>query len=64
MEFTSSWEHGGFLELAAILKGLKKQDTKTSNCSIYSSSDSTIRNTKLKIKIYTTFCIAIAIKNA
>lgn len=48
MEFTSSWEHGGFLELAAILKGRRKQETKTSICSMYSSSDSTIRNTKLK----------------
>lgn len=48
MELMSSWVHGGFLLLAAILKGLKKQDIKISSCSTYSSSASTIRNTKLK----------------
>jgi hypothetical protein len=63
MEFTSSWEHGGFLELAAILKGLKKQDTKTSSCSMYSSSASTIRNTKLKTKTCNTICTGIDIKD-
>lgn len=52
IEFTSSCEHGGFFELAAILNGLKKHDTRTSICSIYSSSASTIRKTKLKWKIF------------
>ena len=47
IEFTSSWLHGGFCELAAILNGRKKQDTISCNCSKYSSSASTIRNTKL-----------------
>lgn len=48
MLFTSSWLQGGFFELAAILKGLKKQLTNISICSVYSSSASTIWNTKLK----------------
>lgn len=47
IELTSSWEHGGFFDEAAILNGLKKQETKTSICSMYSSSASTIRNTRL-----------------
>ena len=49
IEFVSSWVQGGFLLLAAILKGRRKQDTRISNCSTYSSSDSTMRNTKLHI---------------
>ena len=47
MELRSSWEQGGFLEDAAILKGLRKHDTNISNWSTYSSSASTIRNTRL-----------------
>ena len=47
MELMSSCEQGGFLELAAILKGRRKHEIKISNCSTYSSSASTIRNTKL-----------------
>lgn len=31
MELTSSWEHGGRFEDAAILKGRRKQETKTCN---------------------------------
>ena len=49
MELISSWEQGGFLEDAAILKGRRKQEIRTSSCSTYSSSASTIRNTRLKI---------------
>jgi len=48
IELTSSCEHGGFFELAAMRKGLRKHDTSTSICSMYSSSDSTIRNTRLR----------------
>lgn len=29
IELTSSWLHGGFLDDAAILKGLKKHETRT-----------------------------------
>jgi hypothetical protein len=47
----SSWVHGGFLLLAAILKGRRKQEIKISSWSTYSSSDSTIRNTKLRKKM-------------
>jgi hypothetical protein len=47
MELMSSWVHGGFLLLAAILKGRRKQEMRISSWSTYSSSDSTIRNTKL-----------------
>lgn len=47
MELTSSCEQGGFFEEAAILNGLKKQETRTSICSMYSSSASTIRKTRL-----------------
>ena len=79
IEFRSSWQHGGFFELAAIcsgvvdgndddhvdggdddhvdgndgtnyvftLNGLKKQDISISSCSVYSSSASTMRNTRL-----------------
>ncbi len=51
IELMSSWVQGGFLLLAAILKGLRKQEIRISSWSTYSSSDSTIRNTKLKVKI-------------
>ena len=47
MELMSSCEHGGLFEEAAILKGLRKQEMRISSCSTYSSSASTIRNTKL-----------------
>lgn len=47
IELTSSCEHGGRFELAAILKGRKKHDTRTSSCSMYSSSASTMLNTRL-----------------
>ena len=50
IEFISSWENGGLFEEAAILNGLKKQEIKISSCSMYSSSASTIRNTKLNSK--------------
>ena len=47
IELTSSCEQGGRFELAAILNGRKKQATKTSNCSRYSSSASTMLKTRL-----------------
>lgn len=47
IELTSSWDNGGRFELAAILNGRKKQETNTSNCSMYSSSASTMLNTRL-----------------
>lgn len=47
IELTSSCEHGGRFELAAILKGRKKQETSTSSCSMYSSSASTMLKTRL-----------------
>ena len=49
--FMSSWVQGGFCEQAAIRRGRKKQETTISNCFRYSSSSSTIRNTKL-LKIF------------
>lgn len=48
MLFTSSWLQGGFFDDAAILKGRRKQDTRRFSCSTYSSSASTIRNTRLR----------------
>ena len=48
MELMSSWEQGGALEEAAILKGRRKQEMRISSCSTYSSSASTMRNTRLK----------------
>ena len=42
IEFTSSCVQGGFCELAAILKGLRKQEINKCSCSTYSSSASTI----------------------
>ena len=51
IELMSSCVQGGFLLLAAILKGLRKQEISISNCSTYSSSASTIRNTKLKLEL-------------
>ena len=51
IELMSSWVHGGFLLLAAILKGRRKQEIRISSWSTYSSSDSTIRNTKLRKKL-------------
>ena len=51
IELMSSCVQGGFLLLAAILKGLRKQEISISNCSKYSSSASTIRNTKLKSEV-------------
>ena len=47
IELISSWVQGGFLLLAAILKGLRKHEMRISSCSTYSSSASTMRNTKL-----------------
>lgn len=47
IELTSSWVQGGFFDDAAILNGRKKQETRTSICSIYSSSASTILKTRL-----------------
>ena len=52
MELRSSWEQGGFFDDAAILNGLRKHETNTSNCSTYSSSASTIRNTKLTTEFH------------
>ena len=54
MELMSSWEQGGFLDEAAILNGRRKHEIRISNCSTYSSSASTILNTKLKAK---RFCL-------
>ena len=51
IELMSSCVQGGFLLLAAILKGLRKHEISISNCSTYSSSASTIRNTKLKLEL-------------
>ena len=51
IELMSSCVQGGFLLLAAILKGLRKHEIRISNCSTYSSSASTIRNTKLKLEL-------------
>ena len=48
IELTSSWLHGGSFEEADILNGLRKPVTKMFSCSTYSSSASTIRNTRLK----------------
>ena len=48
IELISSCVQGGFFEEAAILKGLRKQEMMISSCSTYSSSASTIRNTRLK----------------
>ncbi|MPC55935.1 hypothetical protein E2C01_049884 [Portunus trituberculatus] len=48
MLLTSSWVLGGFLLDAAILNGLKKHETSRLSCSTYSSSASTMRNTKLR----------------
>ena len=50
MELMSSWEQGGALEEAAILKGRRKQEMRISSCSTYSSSASTMRNTRLKLQ--------------
>lgn len=47
IELTSSCEQGGRFELAAILNGRKKHATNTSSCSKYSSSASTMLNTRL-----------------
>lgn len=48
IELISSCEQGGFCEQTAIRSGRKKHETTISNCLRYSSSSSTIRNTKLK----------------
>jgi hypothetical protein len=47
IELTSSCVQGGFWLEAAILKGLRKQEMRSCSCSMYSSSASTIRNTRL-----------------
>ncbi len=46
-ELTSSWVIGGFLELAAILRGRRKTVTRAESCLTYSSSHSTIPKTIL-----------------